>query len=70
MSAGLELVALASSTETVSRVQVERPGGGLHVLVEDGRTAVATTVADATAGLVTHDLRAALRRSAPERIDA
>ena len=68
--AGLELVALASTGSPASRIQVERAGGGLHVVVEEGRTAVATTVADATAGLVTHDLRAALRRSAPGQVDA
>jgi hypothetical protein len=68
--AGLDLVALAPTGPAVSRIQVERAGGGLHVVVEAGRMAVATTVADATAGLVTHDLRAALRRSAPEAVDA
>ena len=67
---GLELVALASAQQPVIRIHVERAGGGLHVVVEGGRSAVATTVPDATAGLVTHDLRTALRRSAPERVDA
>jgi hypothetical protein len=46
----------------VSRVEVELGGTGVFVVVEGGRTAVATTVPEATAGLVVYDLRTALRR--------
>jgi hypothetical protein len=67
--AGTELIARAEESAPVgarvARVQVERAGGGLFVVAEHGRLAVATTVAEATAGLVVHDLRTVLRRSAP-----
>ena len=67
-SAASELVALAGGHAPggtdVARVQVERAGGGLFVVAEEARLVVATTVAEATAGLVVHDLRTVLRRSA------
>jgi hypothetical protein len=65
--AGTELIdqaAAAPGSGQVVRVQVERDGGGLFVVAEHGRLAVATTVAEATSGLVIHDLRTVLRRSA------
>jgi hypothetical protein len=66
--AGTELIARAEvstpGSGRVARVQVERDAGGLFVVAEHGRLAVATTVAEATAGLVVHDLRTVLRRSA------
>lgn len=68
--AGAELLSLVGSASGVTRIGVERRSGGLHVVVESGRTAVATTVPDAVAGLVTHDLRTALRRSAAQPVDA
>ena len=46
----------------VTRVEVRQPGGGVFVVVEGSRTVVATTVPEATAGLVLYDLRTALRR--------
>jgi predicted regulator of Ras-like GTPase activity (Roadblock/LC7/MglB family) len=46
----------------VSRVEVQLGDSGVFVVVEGGRTAVATTVPEATAGLVVYDLRTALRR--------
>jgi predicted regulator of Ras-like GTPase activity (Roadblock/LC7/MglB family) len=46
----------------VTRVEVRRPSGSVFVVVEAGRTAVATTVPEPTAGLVLYDLRTALRR--------
>ena len=46
----------------VTRVEVRQPSGGVFVVVEAGRTAVATTVPEPTAGLVLYDLRTALRR--------
>jgi len=50
----------------VSRVEVVTETGGVFVVVEGGRTAVATTVPEPTAGLVIYDLRTALRRLAEE----
>jgi predicted regulator of Ras-like GTPase activity (Roadblock/LC7/MglB family) len=50
----------------VSRVEVVTEKGGVFVVVEGGRTAVATTVPEPTAGLVIYDLRTALRRLAEE----
>jgi hypothetical protein len=71
--AGAELIAQAAqeapSVGEIARVQVERDGGGLFVVAEHGRLAVATTVAEATSGLVVHDLRTVLRRSAHEGDD-
>jgi predicted regulator of Ras-like GTPase activity (Roadblock/LC7/MglB family) len=46
----------------VTRVEVRQPSGSVFVVVEAGRTAVATTVPEPTAGLVLYDLRTALRR--------
>lgn len=46
----------------VTRVEVSLEQGGVFVVCEGSRVAVATTVADATAGLVVYDLRTALRR--------
>ena len=46
----------------VSRVEVVTGTGGVFVVVEGGRTVVATTVPAPTAGLVVYDLRTALRR--------
>jgi len=46
----------------VTRVEVRQPSGSIFVVVEAGRTAVATTVREPTAGLILYDLRTALRR--------
>ncbi len=46
----------------VTRVEVRLPGSSVFVIAEGGRTVVATTVAEPTAGLVVYDLRTALRR--------
>jgi predicted regulator of Ras-like GTPase activity (Roadblock/LC7/MglB family) len=54
----------------VTRVEVRLGSTSVFVVVEGGRTAVATTVPDPTAGLVLYDLRTALRRideADPER---
>jgi predicted regulator of Ras-like GTPase activity (Roadblock/LC7/MglB family) len=54
----------------VSRVEVRLGPTSVFVVIEGGRTAVATTVPDPTAGLVLYDLRTALRRideAGPER---
>lgn len=63
---GAELLAAAASLRPggapVTRVEASRPGGGVFVVAEGGHTAVATTVAEPTAGLVVYDLRALLRR--------
>ena len=48
----------------VTRVEVVTPAGGVFVVVDAGRTIVATTVPEPTAGLVLYDLRAVLRRIA------
>jgi len=50
----------------VTRVEVALEGGSLFVVRERGRTAVATTVPEPTAGLVVYDLRTALRRLAED----
>jgi predicted regulator of Ras-like GTPase activity (Roadblock/LC7/MglB family) len=60
-----ELLAAAADVRPggqVSRVEVRLGESGVFVVVEGGRTAVATTVPEATAGLVVYDLRTALRR--------
>ena len=67
-----ELVAAAGdvrSTGEVTRVEVSLGATSLFVVREGGRTAVATTVPQPTAGLVVYDLRTALRRldEAPAR---
>ena len=46
----------------VSRVEVALGRTSVFVVAEGGRSAVATTVPDPTAGLVVYDLRTALRR--------
>lgn len=46
----------------VSRVEVNLGSKSVFVVRESGRTAVATTVPEPTAGLVIYDLRTALRR--------
>ena len=63
--AAADLLTVAADARTggdVTRVEVRQPEGSLFVVVEAGRTAVATTVAEPTAGLVLYDLRTALRR--------
>ena len=60
-----ELVAAAGDVRAsaeVSRVEVALASTSVFVVCEGGRSAVATTVPDATAGLVVYDLRTALRR--------
>lgn len=60
-----ELVAAAGEvrpTNDVSRVEVALESNSVFVIREGGRTAVATTVSEPTAGLVVYDLRTALRR--------
>ena len=48
----------------VSRVEVLDRDGGVFVVRDSGRVIVATTVADATPGLVVYDLRSTLGRYA------
>jgi predicted regulator of Ras-like GTPase activity (Roadblock/LC7/MglB family) len=48
----------------VTRLEVSLEAGSVFVVREGGRTAVATTVPEPTAGLVVYDLRTALRRLA------
>jgi predicted regulator of Ras-like GTPase activity (Roadblock/LC7/MglB family) len=60
-----ELVAAAGDVRPsgdVSRVEVSLGSKSVFVVSEGGRTAVATTVPEPTAGLVVYDLRTALRR--------
>jgi predicted regulator of Ras-like GTPase activity (Roadblock/LC7/MglB family) len=60
-----ELVAAAGDLRAggeVTRVEVFLEGTSVFVVREGGRTAVATTVPEPTAGLVVYDLRTALRR--------
>jgi predicted regulator of Ras-like GTPase activity (Roadblock/LC7/MglB family) len=60
-----ELLAAAAGVRAdveVTRVEVRQPSRSVFVVVEAGRTAVATTVPEPTAGLVLYDLRTALRR--------
>jgi predicted regulator of Ras-like GTPase activity (Roadblock/LC7/MglB family) len=61
-----ELLAAATDVRAgeITRLEIDLGDRGVFVVVEDGRTAVATTVADATPGLVVYDLRTALRRVA------
>ena len=64
--AGFALVAEAGAIRpgaSVERVHVDLARGSLVVVRDAERTIVATTVAEPTAGLVAHDLRAALRRA-------
>ncbi len=60
-----ELVAAAADVRpagAVSRIEVALGSTSVFVVCENGRTAVATTVPEPTAGLVVYDLRTALRR--------
>ena len=60
-----DLIAAAADVRTgaeITRVEVRQPSGSVFVVVEAGRTAVATTVPEPTAGLVLYDLRTSLRR--------
>ena len=60
-----ELLAAAADVRPggdVSRVEVRRSTGSVFVVSEGGRTAVATTIPEPTAGLVVYDLRTALHR--------
>jgi predicted regulator of Ras-like GTPase activity (Roadblock/LC7/MglB family) len=50
----------------VTRVHVDLERGSLVVVRDEGRTIVATTVPEPTAGLVGFDLRTALRRAGGE----
>lgn len=68
-SLGQELVATASELRAaadVERVQVDLDRGSLVVVRDGERTIVAITVPEPTAGLVTYDLRVALRKSRGE----
>jgi predicted regulator of Ras-like GTPase activity (Roadblock/LC7/MglB family) len=58
----LEAAGTVRSAAEVTRVEVSLPEGGLFVVREGGRAAVATTIPEATAGLVLYDLRTCLRR--------
>ena len=49
-------------SDAVSRVEVRRAEGSVFVVSEGGRSAVATTIPEPTAGLVVYDLRTALHR--------
>ena len=60
-----ELLAAAADVRPageVSRVEVRRATGSVFVVSEGGRSVVATTVPEPTAGLVVYDLRTALHR--------
>jgi len=60
-----ELLAAAGDVRPsadVSRIEVSLGATSVFVVAEGGRLAVATTVAEPTAGLVVYDLRTALRR--------
>ncbi len=60
-----ELVAAAGDvrpTGDVSRIEIALDSTSVFVVSEAGRTAIATTVPEPTAGLVVYDLRTALRR--------
>ena len=46
----------------VARIEVGLEGGSVFVVTEGGRSAVARTVPEPTAGLVVYDLRTALER--------
>jgi|SRR5690349_13721841 len=48
--------------EDVARIEVGLEGGSVFVVTEGGRSAVARTVPEPTAGLVVYDLRTALHR--------
>ena len=63
---GVELLAAAGTIRVggplVERVHVDTDRGSLVAVSDGERTAVATTVAEPTVGLVSYDLRAALAR--------
>ena len=63
---GAELLAAAATIRadgpSVERVHVDTERGSLVAVSDGERTAVATTVAEPTVGLVAHDLRTALAR--------
>jgi predicted regulator of Ras-like GTPase activity (Roadblock/LC7/MglB family) len=65
-----ELLAAAAEVRPdgppVTRLEVSLEAGSVFVVREGGRTAVATTVPEPTAGLVVYDLRTALRRLAED----
>ncbi len=70
-----ELLAAAGDLRAsgdVSRIEVALGSSSVFVVAEGGRSAVATTVPEPTAGLVVYDLRTALRRlgEEPDRKDA
>ena len=70
-----ELLAAAGALRAsgdVSRIEVALGSSSVFVVAEGGRSAVATTVPEPTAGLVVYDLRTALRRlgEEPDRHDA
>ncbi len=66
-----ELVAAAADVRPsgeVTRVEVALGAGSVFVVREGGRTVVATTVPEPTAGLVVYDLRTVLRRLAEKPV--
>lgn len=58
-----------ASGTTVSRLEVSLAATSVFVVREGGRTVVATTVPEPTAGLVVYDLRTALRRLEDEPVN-
>jgi predicted regulator of Ras-like GTPase activity (Roadblock/LC7/MglB family) len=68
--AAAELLAAAADVRPsgeVSRIEVALRDNSVFVVQEGGKTAVATTVPEPTAGLVVYDLRTALRRLEEEK---
>jgi predicted regulator of Ras-like GTPase activity (Roadblock/LC7/MglB family) len=61
-----EAAALRPTAPAVERVHVDLERGSLVAVSDGGRTIVATTVPEPTAGLVAFDLRTALRRLAED----
>jgi len=60
-----ELLAAAGEVRPggeIARIEVGLDGGSVFVVAEGGRSAVARTVPEPTAGLVVYDLRTALHR--------
>lgn len=57
---------LRDGAPAVTRVEALGGSGGFFVVREEGRVIAATTVADATPGLVVYDLRTALGRLAAD----
>jgi len=60
-----ELLAAAADVRPggeISRIEVSLDDGSVFVVTEGGRSAVARTVPEPTAGLVVYDLRTALHR--------